>query len=376
MKRATVVHLSTVHHPRDIRIFHKEARTLQQAGYSVEIVAPGERDEVIEGIQIRALKGPNRGIRRFTQTNREAWRRACAYPQDVIFHLHDPELLFVGFALKRRGYRVIYDVHEDTPLWLLYQHWIPRLARRPLSRLFAYLEQRAVARLDGIVVATEPIQKRLRSPRTIVVRNLPLRAEFATDAGMPYAARAPLVVYVGTLTRLRGIQEMIQAVALLNEQGCPVTLHLGGAFHPPTLQQEMERLPGWQYVRYAGWQTREAVQQVLHRARVGLALIHPGKHYSHAYPTKLFEYMAAGIPVVASDLPLIREIVAPAEAGILVDPRDVRAIAEAIRWLLEHPGEAQAMGQRGRRLFLTSLHWEREAAKLLALYERVASPQS
>jgi glycosyltransferase involved in cell wall biosynthesis len=90
-----------------------------------------------------------------------------------------------------------------------------------------------------------------------------------------------------------------------------------------------------------------------------------------AWPVKLFEYMAAGLPVVASNFPLWKEIVEGNRCGITVDPLDPKAIAQAIEYLLAHPEEARQMGENGRRAVEEKYNWEKEAEKLLALYKEL-----
>ncbi len=116
--------------------------------------------------------------------------------------------------------------------------------------------------------------------------------------------------------------------------------------------------------------SRDGVAEVLREARVGLLVLHPVEAHLQSLPIKLFEYMAAGIPVVASDFPFWRELVG--EAGVLVDPNDVDAIAAAIETLLDDPANAEAMGARGREAVATRFGWEAEGERLLSLYERIA----
>ena len=107
---------------------------------------------------------------------------------------------------------------------------------------------------------------------------------------------------------------------------------------------------------------------LLGKARVGLLLFQPDPNHMESYPNKLFEYMAAGRPVITSDFPFWRQFVSELGTGLMVDPKDPQAIAEAISWILDHPREAEAMGERGRAAVMERFTWEREADKLVGLY--------
>ncbi len=147
------------------------------------------------------------------------------------------------------------------------------------------------------------------------------------------------------------------------------TLLLAGKFIPESLRNETTKLAGWEQVNEFGHVSREEVQQILARGMAGLVTLHPIINYKDALPVKMFEYMAAGIPVIASDFPLWREIVEGNECGICVDPLDEKQIAEAIQYLVDHPEEAKRMGDNGRRAIEQKYSWEMEAKKLIAMYE-------
>src|SRR5699024_10575453 len=118
-----------------------------------------------------------------------------------------------------------------------------------------------------------------------------------------------------------GAREMVEAIGLVPER-YGLRLALGGAFSPLSLREELEALPGWAHVDALGWLQRSDVADLLSDGRMGLVLFHPAPNHVDAQPNKLFEYMSAGIPVIASDFPLWRHIVDGAGCGLLVDPLD------------------------------------------------------
>jgi len=223
---------------------------------------------------------------------------------------------------------------------------------------------------DGIVAATPAIAKRFPAGKTVIVQNFPILNELVSPDPTPYQNRPAKIIYVGGITVIRGIREMVQAMSLVPES-LNARLVLVGAFSPPSLEAEVRGLPGWDRIEFVGWQDRASVARLLGEARAGLVLFHPEPNHLEAQPNKLFEYMSAGLPVIASDFPLWREIVEKERCGLLVDPLDPAAIAKVIQWILEHPEEAEAMGRRGQKAVFERYNWDTEAAKLIALYRRL-----
>jgi glycosyltransferase involved in cell wall biosynthesis len=286
-----------------------------------------------------------------------------------VLHFHDPELLPWGILAALAGRTVVYDVHEDVPSDIMDKDWIAPRLRLPVSRAAALLERAASAFLSAIVAATPAIARRFPSAKTVLVQNFPFLDEFAPMDGEPSVARDGFV-YVGGITEIRGAREMVRAMSEIRRESSP-RLVLAGVIDPPELLPELERLPGFDRCEFLGWRDRKSVAALMRRAIAGLVLFHPVQNHIEAQPNKLFEYMSAGLPVVASDFPVWRSIVVDGGCGICVDPLDPKAIAQALDYLRTHPEEAREMGRRGRRLVLDRYNWREEQGKLLGLYSRL-----
>lgn len=364
-----IVHFSTVHPSFDSRIFHKEVKTILKAGYETIVVAQHKGQTIVDGIRIIGLPKPKYRVTRICMLTWQAFLKALAQKPDI-YHFHDPELLPIGLLLRALGKKVIYDVHEDVPRQILSKYWIPPILRGLVAKAAALMEWVAGIFLNGIVAATPAIAKRFPAHKTVVVQNFPILSEFSFIQKLPYHDRPMQIAYVGGITAIRGAIEMIRAMEYLPEN-LGARLVLAGTFVPSELEATVRELPGWRYVDFLGWQDRQSVGALLGQSRMGIVVFHPEPNHLEAQPNKLFEYMAAGIPVVASNFPLWQKIVEEEQCGLTVDPLNPEAIAEAIQWLLEHPEEAEKMGERGRRAVLEKYNWDQEAKKLLSLYRRL-----
>jgi glycosyltransferase involved in cell wall biosynthesis len=354
-----VVHVTTAHPATDSRILSREAVTLAKAGYRVWVVAPGEHQMELEGVRVLPFPPASSRAGRMTEGVVRAVRLGARTGADR-YHLHDPELLLAAPILRLLGKSVIFDAHEDLPRQILGKHWIPRRLRPLVGHIASLILGILAGATSAVVAATPTVAKGFRKGAT-VVRNYPRLEEFET----PTAPSLDGFVYVGLVSEDRGAIEMAQAIAALAGDA---RLHVAGAMASTRTRSLLEREVGWQRVVYHGVVGRQEVARLLHGAVAGLVVLHPTPSYIDALPVKMFEYMAAGVPVIASDFPLLREIVEASGCGILVEPLDVLAISGAMQWMLDHPDEAGAMGERGRETVRQELNWQAEAVALLALY--------
>jgi glycosyltransferase involved in cell wall biosynthesis len=364
--------LTSAHPAFDVRIFHKECKSLARAGYDVTLVAPHLESQQVDGVNIKAVRPATGRLRRLFQTTADVCHAAVAVDADV-YHFHDPELMPVGLLLRARGKKVIYDIHEDLPLTISYKSYIPRWLQRPLARASAIMESCASRYFTGLIAATPEIAERFSQHENVaVVQNYPLHAEFPVQETSP-SASGTYVTYVGLrITKARGAEEMVRAIELLADSH-PVLLKLAGTIEPIALLRQLETSPGWRSTEYLGFLGRAGISDLVRNAIAGLVVLHPEPNYVTSHPVKLFEYMCAGIPVIASNFPVFRAIVEGAKCGLLVDPLSPKEIAGAIQFLCTHPHEARAMGERGRLAVVSRYNWQNEERSLFAMYQRLGS---
>ena len=373
-----VIHLSSAHFADDSRIFWKECISLAKAGYDVSFVVADDRFATDggpvqrEGVDIVAVKRRKWRLSRMLRTTVDVIV-ASLRRNGHIYHFHDPELIPAGLMLRALGKHVIYDVHEDLPRDILTKTWIPKSLRRPVSVAAGAAEWIAGQAFSGVVAATPVIAERFPKQRAALVQNFAHLSEFAVIEGAPLNERNG-VAFVGCLTADRCAFEVVEAVARV-KSAPEATLIIAGPPSPSTLIDDLAALPGWPRVDFRGHVDRAGVQRVLSQSRVGLVVYHPHPNFVTSQPVKLFEYMAAGLPIIAADFPAFRKVVEDNGCGLCVPPQDPDAIAEAIDWIFGHPAEAEEMGRRGRSMILDTLNWNHEERELIRLYDRITGTQ-
>lgn len=366
---AKIAHLTSVHSAFDSRIFQKECRTLATSGYEIVLIVPHDGDGHVDGIGIRAVPRARSRRERMLRTVKYVYDRAVAENADL-YHLHDPELLLVGLALKARGKKVIYDVHENMPLDIIYSKpHIHRALRRSLSFAAKWVERMAAAAMDGVVTITETFASRFPCAKTCVVSNYPILDGAVGTSGIPYAKRDALVVFTGGLARGRCASDLVQAIDLIPAEMRAKLVVVGPV--EPLLQDHLSDMPGWTRTEYRGVVSREEVMALLAQARVGLLVNVPRRDYVDISTNKLYEYMMMGLPVVAAPIPSWRRTVEEVGCGIVANSHNASDLARGVAWLLERPAEAETMGRRGAAAVREHFNWGSQAEKLLAFYEQL-----
>lgn len=326
-------------------------------------------DEILHDVKIKSTKfQPKNRLQRMLNSNKQFLKLALQIDADI-YHFHDPELLPVGNKLKKRGKRVIFDSHENYPLQIREKGYIPTFLRKIISKLYYHYETYSVKRIDAVIFPctynnTTPFDG--RAQRTILIDNYPWLSELYDKYLDDDSQKENAICHIGTLIHERGITHNIQAAYQAN-----VKIILGGNLSPDDYEQQVRNMKEFSNVDYKGFLNRDAIVDVYRKSKIGLCtLLNVGQYNkSDHLPTKAYEYMSMGLPIIQSDSKYVRELLKTYEYGIPVDPENIDEMVEAIQYLLNHPEVAKEMGKNGRRAVKDRFNWEVEEKKLVALYE-------
>ncbi|GGS90828.1 hypothetical protein GCM10010156_56440 [Planobispora rosea] len=349
-----------VHHPEDARIMHRQIRALLDAGHEITYVAPFTDFNVTPDPGIRAVDVPRAVGRRRWRAMRAARRalRRGVEGADLLL-VHDIELLL---RLPRRRPVTVWDVHGDTAASLVADDRLPGLLRRALPALVRRIEARAERRLR-LILAEESHRERFTAPHPVVLNIPPMPRRQPPPPGRNR------VVYVGRISRERGVAEQIELARRLAPYGVRLDL-VGPAdaeVRPLLRDAQREGVLDW----YGHVPHRHALRMA-EGAIAGLSFLHDLPAHRRAMPAKVVEYMSRGIPVVTTPLPAAADLVRRVDCGVVVPFGDVDAAVEAVLALRDDPGGASAMGARGYAEAVRGYDWPEQAEGFVGLLEEWA----
>ena len=367
LTKTRIAHLSSVHPDGDTRIFHKMCVSLARNGADVHLVLAGVEPRTERDVRIHGVPKYHSRFRRAWTTVNDVYAKAIEIDADI-YHIHDPELLRIGRKLIKKGKSVIYDSHEDLPRQILSKQYLK--FRTLVSYASEFYENKIVGQLSGVIAATPTISKRFIevNPNCIDVNNFPLLDELAlADSSENKPITSLALCYVGGISKARGIHELLE-VATDNRE-----VILAGKFESAALEADVISHKNWKNIDYRGFVGREEVKEIYSSSLAGLVALHPVQNYLDALPVKMFEYMATGTAVIASNFPLWRSIVEESNCGLCVDPLKPEEISTALSYLANNRELATELGSNGRKAVLEKYNWSIEEAKLLDFYKSIIS---
>lgn len=371
MEKKIVCHVTDVHDRYDDRVFLKECRSIAQEGYEVYLVVSDLLpDEVIDGVHIvsSGYKASNRK-ERFFKGPKSVLKRAMEINADI-YHLHDPELLTVALKLKKTGAYVVFDSHEDVSLQLLDARYIPKPMRGVVSKLYCKYASKKVGKLDGVISVSPHIVEKLSkwNENALLVTNYPVLLPVPSCSQIKNAK--PYIFFAGGVTEQWMHEQIIQAIS--NIEGIEYI------FAGPASEQYIERLKkirGWENTKYLGVISREEVDEWYSQCFAGMTINYSSqaKGIGTLGNNKLFETMRAQKPVICTDYLLWKQVVEENNCGLCVDPFDIDAIGNAIKYIYSNPDAALMMGKNGRKAVEEKYNWDTQKTNLLNFYKEMVS---
>lgn len=369
MKKVCVI--TSIHSPFDGRIYHKQCKSLKNAGYDVVLIAP--EPDVIESdeIELITFKRPTNRMKRLLIVF-ELYNIAKKTEADI-YHFHDPELMVVGVMIESFLKKpVIYDVHEHYPNTIMGREYIPALVKVPLKYAYIGFEKIALKKITGVIYTTEEIGKRYSKYNRCKIENYPLKEMFPARQREKDLNQ---MIYLGGITRIRGVRELIEGFGASVKSFPNAKLLFLGSFESLAFEEEIQRLIDdldiRENVTFKSRVPYEQISSYVDRSIIGLLPYLPYPNHLVAMPNKLFEYMAANNAIIASDFPHYAKVVKNSESGLVVDPRQPESISQKINQLLGDPEKTRQMGENARHAFENTYNWTCEERKLLDFYQSI-----
>ncbi len=378
LNKKNVCMLVSVQKPFHVNIFHRQAMSLAKNGYSVTILAQSDKKETMRSIRIFGIGKAKNRLHRILRT----WKlfvRAFKEKADI-YHFFNPELLLWGIILKLvTGKPVIYGAHEHFPDAILIKNWVPPIFRKFIAKAIDIYERFFSKFVDCIIVTDYEIRKRFDkiNKKVILLFNFPKLEYFKFSKKEQKRVKQKLIIHAGSISKERGGDMMIEMIKRVKMKIPEIKLILIGKFDSDPynfwFKNRIRELSLQDTISILGPVPYEKITNYIRKAFIGLSLLQPVSKFKKNIPQKIFEYMACGIPVVASDLPSTSSFINESKCGILVNPTNPDEIADAIIYLFQHSDEARKMGENGRKVIFEKYNWELEEKKLLALYNTLVN---
>jgi len=359
-----ICHISTAHPTFDGRIFHKECVSLSKAGFDVSLVITHDKNEVVDGVNIIALP---QSVGRFRRMILKPWIALikALKTKSEIFHFHDPELMFIGVILRVLGKKVIFDSHENVSSQIETKEWLGnKTVRLIVKNVYSVFEKFNILFYNKVISVTPEIVSFLAPKKGVLIRNYPKVSLTGSESRVESGENKTLTfVYAGGLSRIRGIKEICQAIGEIKE----VKLILLGVWESEEYKDEC--LKDLKNVEFLGAKPIREVYPIIRNSDVGFVNFYHEKNHLNCLPTKSFEYMTCGLPMIISDIPYWSERYA--EFSIFVEPTNIESIKKAILWMIDNKDERIEMGLAGQKAVKELYSWESESLTLIKMYNEL-----
>jgi glycosyltransferase involved in cell wall biosynthesis len=366
-KKYKIVHLTTVHNPYDTRILRRECKSLAKEGYDVYLLNAKGINADFDGVKICSFDNVTNRFYRMTITMMKSFYAALSHKADL-YHIHDPELIFVGLFLRSLNKKVIFDCHENFLGKIKARPWLNKALKHIFVALYKVVLKSLIQRFSAIIIAENSIRETITADNTPIalVRNYP-DLDFISSIEVSEIKKEKTIFYSGGLTPNRGVEQVIYAV--LASKVPDIRLVIVGKANPVVFKK-LGHLLNDERIIYKGEVDFEEVVHLMKTSTLGVVCNQNKHNYQNALPNKLFEYMAAGLPVVFSDFHLWCELNNKFNFGMPCNSSEISSITNTLDHLLLDKNLQQKLAINGV-IAADKMSWKKEFSTLSKLYKEV-----
>lgn len=362
-----VCHLTSVHPVFDTRIFYKECKSLERAGYNVSLLAKHNEKEIIDNISIIPFKSPGNRFLRILISPFKMFFLALK-EKAVVYHFHDPELIITGLLLRIfTNSKIVYDIHEDYITSIEQKGYINPFIKKIILPIFKILEKLLSSQFH-LIIAEKYYSDRF--PNSQMILNYPIVYYKKTNKKK---VKKNALIYTGRISEDRGALIYAQMIKKIKY----IEIFLIG-YCPKLLADKMRKIVGseidrlhiigeWEYIDHSVIEEYYEKYEWL----AGLAIFPETRHYVKKELTKFYEYMYAEIPILCSSFIVWEKFVSENNSGITVDHNDINEIKDTVRYIKDNYEESRKMGKCGLNAVLDKFNWDNEENKLIDFYRKI-----
>ena len=290
-----------------------------------------------------------------------------------IYHLHDPELIPCGILLRLFGKKVILDIHENIAEDLFDKPWIKR--QKLIFTIFTIFEKIA-SKMFYILLAERSYEKRYNK----ICKQISTVQNFCdTDFFVPFEKteykNSLNLYYIGIILENRGVLQILEALYLLKTDGIRADFHCVGELYSD-LDKKIKSLKYYEeiesQIHFYGRLPLEEGYKMAKNMDIGICLIWPMKNSIESYPTKLFEYMRCGLPIITSNFPLYREVIEENNCGVCIDPLNVLELKKVLIAMHMDVEKSELMAKNGKKTVFEKYDWKSQTPILSKVYDTLS----
>lgn len=367
--------VSTVHATFDARVYFKQTLSLRKKYSNVYLVIPvktKDKNKIVDK-GIIDLPYPKNKFQRFFKLQIIVFREIMKFRPKVI-HFHDPELMILMLIVKILfNVKIIIDIHENIPESLEHREWIPRRIRHHVPKIYRLIEKLVIKNFNAVIIVLDSFKK-VYGNSAVTIMNYPLQVtNFKKEKKNDLDAIN--LVYVGGIMVDRGIDEMLNGFKIIESKHTNVFFDLIGPFMPSSLESKVQSFLKYnnldRKIRIHNRLPIDEVYAVLRNSHIGISMMAPIWNYKYGLSTKIFDYMANGIPYIVSDFEIYDEYTRKENTGVMINYGNIDMLVNEIDNLINNKDLLAKMSDNCFKCVEEKWNWGTQERKLLQLYDNL-----